>query len=202
MKKYILAIDTGTEKTAFVMYNKETKQLADRHLLPNRELIERFKKYFEEGNIEVCLIEMSAIYGACSLSILANVLIIGIYAQLAKQYNIPVKLIFRKTVKLELCGGLRGVNDTTVNNTLKDSYWGEPGCKTKKNLNPFYFNEETLKNGARNELENNQFASLGILTVYLNNPKCAGYTNQVELNKLDKELIKYLLGSDDLTELE
>lgn len=30
-KKYILALDTGSYESAFVLYNKETKQLADRH---------------------------------------------------------------------------------------------------------------------------------------------------------------------------
>ena len=52
---------------------------------------------------------MSAVYGAgASMSILANTLIIGLYAQLAKSYNVPVALMFRKTVKLELCGSIRG----------------------------------------------------------------------------------------------
>ena len=39
MKKYILTIDTGTELTAYTLYNKETKQLADRNWLPNMEVI-------------------------------------------------------------------------------------------------------------------------------------------------------------------
>lgn len=197
MNNYILAIDTGTEKTAFVLYNKETKLLADRHWLPNVECIERLTRYFQNKHIEMCLIEMSAVYGAgASMSILENVLLIGIYCQLAKQYNIPVKLIFRKTVKLELCGSIRGINDAAVNVTIRDNYFGEPGCKTKKNLNPFYFNEETTANEARGELENNQWAALAILAAYLNNPKCANYSHQVELKKLDPNLLEYLLGSD------
>lgn len=192
-KKYILALDTGSYESAFVLYNKETKQLADRHWLPNTELIERFKKYYSSGDIELVLIEMSASYGMpIGMEVLMNCFVIGMFAQLAKQYNIPVKLIFRKTVKLELCGALRKVNDSAVNITIRDMYWGEPGSKSKKNLNPFYFNEETEENEARGEMENNQWAALSILTAYLNNPKCVDYSNQKELSKLDTELLEYL----------
>lgn len=192
-KKYILALDTGSYESAFVLYNKETKQLADRHWLPNTELIERLKKYYSNNDIELVLIEMSASYGMpIGMEVLMNCFVIGMFAQLAKQYNIPVKLIFRKTVKLELCGALRKVNDSAVNITIRDMYWGEPGSKSKKNLNPFYFNEETEENEARGEMENNQWAALSILTAYLNNPKCVDYSNQKELSKLDTELLEYL----------
>lgn len=201
MKKYILTIDTGTELTAYALYNKETKQLADRNWLPNVEVIEKLKKYFEE--CDICIIEMSAVYGAgASMSILANTLIIGLYAQLAKTFNVPVALMFRKTIKLELCGSIRGINDSAVNVTIRDNHFGEPGCKTKKNLNPFYFNEETEKNGARSELENNQWAALAILAAYLQNPKCIGYSSQVELKKIDKCLLEYFFNGRNLKELE
>ena len=91
MKKYILTIDTGTELTAYTLYNKETKQLADRNWLPNMEVISKLKNYFDD--CDICLIEMSAVYGAgASMSILANTLIIGLYAQLAKSYNVPVAI--------------------------------------------------------------------------------------------------------------
>lgn len=199
MKKYILTIDTGTENTAYVLYNKETKQLADRNWLPNREVINKLPKYFEE--CDICIIEMSAIYGPCSMSILANTFIIGLFAQLAKQYNVSVSLMFRKTVKMELCGSVRGVNDAVLNNVLKDYHFGEPGCKTKKNLNPFYFNEETIKNEARGEMENNQWAALAILAAYLQNPKCIGHKFQVELKKINQELLNYLYEGRDLKEL-
>ena len=201
MKKYILTIDTGTELTAYTLYNKETKQLADRNWLPNMEVISKLKNYFDD--CDICLIEMSAVYGAgASMSILANTLIIGLYAQLAKSYDVPVALMFRKTVKLELCGSIRGINDSAVNVTIRDNYFGEPGCKTKKNLNPFYFNEETEKNGARSELENNQWAALGILAAYLQNPKCIGHKSQVELKKIDPLLLEYFYEGRDLKELE
>ena len=39
-------------------------------------------------------------------------------------------------------------------------YWGDLCSKSKKNLNAFYFNEETDKNEARSEMENNQWAAL------------------------------------------
>ena len=201
MKKYILTIDTGTELTAYALYNKETKQLADRNWLPNVEVIEKLKKYFSD--CDICIIEMSAVYGAgASMSILANTLIIGLYAQLAKTYNVSVALMFRKTVKLELCGSIRGINDSAINVTIRDNYFGEPGCKTKKNLNPFYFNEETTANGARSELENNQWAALGILAAYLQNPKCIGYKSQVELKKIDSKLLEYFYEGRDIKELE
>ena len=201
MKKYILTIDTGTESTAYILYNKETKQLADRNWLPNGEVIEKLKKYFID--CELCLVEMSAVYGAgASMSILANTLIIGLYSQLAKTYKVPVALMFRKTVKLELCGSIRGINDSAVNVTVRDNHFGEPGCKTKKNLSPFYFNEETKNNGARGELENNQWAALAILAAYLQNPKCIGYKSQVELKKIDKALIEYFYEGKNIKELE
>lgn len=199
MKKYILTIDTGTESTAYALYNKETKKLADRNWLPNVEVINKILNYFEE--CDICIIEMSAIYGPCSMSILANTLIIGIYAQLAKQYKVPVALMFRKTVKMELCNSVRGVNDSVINNVIRDYHFGEPGCKSKKNLNPFYFNEETERNGARGELENNQWAALAILAAYLHNPKCIGHNSQVELKKIDSNLLKYLYEGKNILDL-
>lgn len=199
MKKYILTIDTGTEFTAYALYNRESKQLADRNWLPNQEVIAKLPKYFED--CDICIIEMSAIYGPCSMNILANTLIIGIYAQLAKQYSVPVALMFRKTVKMELCNSVRGVNDSVINNVVRDYHFGEPGCKSKKNLNPFYFNSETEKNNARKELENNQWAALAILAAYLHNPKCIGHKSQIELKKIDSSLLEYLYGEKDKSEL-
>lgn len=188
---YIISIDTGSESSAFVAYNEETKQLADKHILPNVELIERLKNFCKTHDVKIVLIEMSASYGmAVGMPVLMNCFIIGLFSQLFKQFDIPVKLIFRKTVKLELCGSIKGVNDSAVNITLQDMYWGQPGCKTKKNINPFYNNEETLLNDARFDMQNDIWSSLAILTVYLNNPKCV--ENQVELSKVDREILDYL----------
>lgn len=188
---YIISLDTGDSESAFVIYNKETKQLADKHILPNVELVSRFKNFCKNNKVDLALIEMSASYGMpIGMPVLMNVFVIGFFSQFFKNLGIPVKLIFRKTVKMELCGALNKVNDSAVNLTIQDMYWGYPGCKTKKNINPFYNNEETEKNEARYEMQNDLWAALSILTAYISNPKCV--ENQKELSKLDQRLLKYL----------
>lgn len=201
-KKYILAVDTGSFETAYVMYNKETKQLADRNIISNTELISKFKKYLDTNEIELVILEMSSSYGGAGvgMNVLMNVFTIGFFAHLVSEYKVPVRLMFRKTVKLELCNSLRKVNDTMVNSALREMYWGEPGCKTKKNLNPFYFNEETTKNEARGELENNQWAALAILTAFLQRPQCL--EEQIEISKIDQQIINYLKQGYENIDLE
>ena len=120
---YIIAIDTGSEESAYVIYNKETKQLADKNKLPNVEVIKKMKNFCATHKVELVVQEMCASYGMpVGMPVLMNCFIIGLFSQLFKQFNIPVNLIFRKTVKLELCGSIRGVTDSAVNITIQDMY--------------------------------------------------------------------------------
>lgn len=185
--KYIIGIDTGTYESAYCVYNKETKQLADKHYLPNIQCMKKLVKWFKTGEVELFIIEQSQGMGmAAGMQIFMNLEMQGVFAQLAKQYDINVYLMFRKTVKMILCGAVRGVNDASVSLMIREEF-GEDWTK-KEGIYNFYFNEEVEKNGGREYMQNDLWQSLGLITAYLKEPDY----KQKELRKIDKEYLKYL----------
>lgn len=187
-KKYIITIDTGSHNSSWIVFNKETEQFADKDSLPNLECVRRLKKYFKSGEVEIFIIEQSQGMGqAAGMEIYMNLHFQGLFASLAKQYNIKVRLLMRKEVKMSLCQALRGVNDSSVNLAIREIYGGDD-CKNVLKRNLFYYNEEVESNGGRRYMENNLWAAMGLLHVYLTEPNLI----QKELIKIDKQYVDYL----------
>ena len=123
----ILAIDPGTTSSAWILW--EGRNLDGDHY-PNHELLETLDKDFV--NVEKIAIEMIACYGmAVGAETLETILWIGRFIQASK---LPVQLVYRKDVKLDLCGSMRA-KDANVRQALIDLY-GPVG--TRKNPGPLY----------------------------------------------------------------
>lgn len=188
---YILAIDTGSHESAFVLYNTETRCLADKNKLPNIECWKKFKSYFEQGKVQKVLIEQTSSNGSpVGMEVFMNCEFTGFFACLAKIYGISVELMFRKTVKMHLCGAIRKITDASVNLMLREKY-GEDN--TIKRPNKFYWNEEVEENKGVKWMTGDIWAALAVLTVYVEDPNVV----QTELIKIDKEYIEFLKSKNN-----
>jgi hypothetical protein len=121
----ILAIDPGTTHSAFVQYNG---QIVDHGHIPNEEM--RQILIGREYDRVAC--EMIASYGmAVGASTFETCVWIGRFIEISR---VDVELIFRKDIKLFLCGTMRA-KDANVRQALLDLI-GPQG--TKKNQGPTY----------------------------------------------------------------
>lgn len=122
----ILAIDPGTTHSAFVQYHNG--QIVDHGHIPNAEM--RQILIGQEYDRVAC--EMIASYGmAVGASTFETCVWIGRFIEIAR---VDVELIFRKDIKLFLCGTMRA-KDANVRQALLDLI-GPQG--TKKNQGPTY----------------------------------------------------------------
>lgn len=185
---YILAIDTGSHDSAYVLYNEDTQQLADKNKLPNLQCIQKFKKYLDKGQISKVLIEQTSSNGIpVGMEVFMNCEIIGFFVGFLKQYPVSVELIFRKTVKMALCGAIRKVTDASVNLMVREEF-GEDNTQKRPNL--FYFNDEVKENNGLQWMNNDVWASLAIILTYLRDKNVQ--STQTEIKKIDKEYLMFL----------
>lgn len=127
----ILAIDPGTEKSAFVVLTgpDEPFQILDKGVESNDDLR---RILFLEGPLAVSdfAIEMVASYGmAVGQTTFETVFWVGRFWELAGRANIPNRArLYRKTdVAMHLCHSMRA-KDTNIRQALIDRF-GEPGTK-------------------------------------------------------------------------
>lgn len=123
----ILAIDPGQSESGMVIYDRGRVYTSD--VLPNAEMLE----YVRNTAHTVC-IEMIASYGmAVGKEVFQTCLWIGRFIQ-AAPYPEEVRLVFRKDVKLHLCGSPRA-KDANIRQALLDKV-GPQG--TKRDPGPTY----------------------------------------------------------------
>ena len=124
--KTIFAIDSGPEHSAFVIY--KGGEILDSGYVPNAEM----RQILIGREYDVCALEMIASYGmAVGKSVFETCVWIGRFAEVAR---VDVELIFRKEIKLFLCGTMRA-KDANVRQALLDLI-GPQG--TKKTPGPTY----------------------------------------------------------------
>ena len=117
----ILALDPGTSHTAFVQYDQQ--KIVDHGHLPNAEI--RQVLIGREYDRVAC--EMIASYGmAVGSSTFETCLWIGRFIEVAR---VDVELIFRKDIKLFLCGTMRA-KDANIRQALIDKI-GPQGTKAQ-----------------------------------------------------------------------
>ena len=117
----ILALDPGTTHTAFVQYDQ--RGIRDHGHLPNAEI--RQILIGREYDRVAC--EMIASYGmAVGSSTFETCVWIGRFTEVAR---VDVELIFRKDIKLFLCGTMRA-KDANVRQSLLDLI-GPQGTKAQ-----------------------------------------------------------------------
>lgn len=118
----ILAIDPGTTQSGFVFLDGQT--VASSGVLPNREILELLAPY-----TGVVAIEMVASYGmAVGKEVFETVRWIGRMQQASKDPE-AVRLVYRRDVKLHLCGNVRA-KDPNIRQSLLDMFASTGGGKT------------------------------------------------------------------------
>jgi len=125
----ILAIDAGTNESAYIVWDGHTVHA--KGILPNADLLALLKS----GDLmpyDHTALEMVACYGmSVGREVFDTCLWIGRYIERCKT---PYRLVYRKDVKLHLCNSPRA-KDGNVRQALIDKH-GAQG--TKKNPGPLY----------------------------------------------------------------
>ena len=127
----ILAIDPGPERSAYVFWSDG--RVVDSGWIDNFDVRVRVSYYAREQ--QRIAIEMIASYGmAVGASVFNTCVEIGRMVEVAKAHGVDAELIFRKDVKLHVCGSPRA-KDANIRQALMDTY-GPVG--TKKEPGPLY----------------------------------------------------------------
>ena len=131
----ILAIDPGSEKSAWLLYDFETKLPKKFGMNKNDEFLHRFPSADE------MVIEMVASYGmAVGKSVFETCVWIGRFMQEWKvEQGKEAIQIYRKDVKMHLCNSMRA-KDSNIRQVLIDKFGGtrETAIGTKKNPKALY----------------------------------------------------------------
>ena len=158
-EQQILAIDPGTTKSGMIHATAtEGEDPLAIHTafseIPNIELI-RFLGNFKQCRISI---EMVACYGmAVGREVFETCIWVGKFLREAKTAGLPVRLVYRREVKLLLCNSTKA-NDSNVRQALLDIYPGSGGGKVpqvgaKKEPGPLY------------GVSKHAWAALGVATV-------------------------------------
>ncbi len=132
----ILAIDPGSENSAFVFWDSNQQKVIDKGILPNKDLLFNIRHPWESKIDRLC-VEMIASYGMpVGKEIFETCLLIGRIMEIWK-WIYPINethLIYRKDIKLHFCQSARA-KDSNIRQALIDKF-GPPG--TKKNPGRLY----------------------------------------------------------------
>jgi hypothetical protein len=121
----ILAIDPGTEQSGWCLLSSDCGVL-DSGVLPNSQLLGRFVLQ-PIAHVNTLAIEMVASYGMpVGREVFETVRWIGRFQQAWRDPE-AVRLVYRRDVKLHLCGSMRA-KDPHVRQALIDRL-GKPGTK-------------------------------------------------------------------------
>jgi len=127
----ILAIDPGPERSAYVVWKEG--RVVDSGWIDNFDVRVRVSYYARER--KRIAVEMIASYGmAVGASVFNTCVEIGRMVEVAKAHGVDAELVFRKDVKLHVCGSPRA-KDANIRQALIDTY-GPVG--TKKQPGPLY----------------------------------------------------------------
>lgn len=115
----ILAIDPGTEQSAFVIMDPETRVIALKGIFYNDDIMQSVI-YYNLDKYDRAAIEMIASYGMpVGKEVFETCVWIGKFMQLLSSNNKPVNLVYRKDVKMHLCGSTRA-KDANIRQALID----------------------------------------------------------------------------------
>jgi hypothetical protein len=134
-KRIVLAIDPGPEKSAWVLYNR-VGIIADKGYDDSGYLARQIEQ--GEFRADAIAIEMIASYGMpVGAEVFETCVWIGKMEWAAlRSYGRPHR-VFRKDVKLHLCGSVKA-KDGNVRQALMDRFGGSKCKGTKKNPGPLF----------------------------------------------------------------
>ena len=129
----ILAIDPGTDNSAFVLWDHIEQKIYDKGIISNIDVLEMLERLAKDKLIDCNVaIEMIASYGmAVGKETFETVFWIGQFYHAWRNKN-PAVLIFRKDIKLHLCGSLKA-KDSNIRQALIDRF-GAPGTKNNAGI--------------------------------------------------------------------
>lgn len=126
----ILAIDPGTTESGFVLFDTDNNQVIESGVANNSDIRWLVGKHQPTGN--TLAVEMIASYGMpVGREVFETCVFIG---RLVELWGDTVKLVYRKDVKMHLCGSTRA-KDSNIRQALIDLI-GPQG--TKKEPGPTY----------------------------------------------------------------
>jgi len=114
----LLAIDPGSEQSAFVLYDTETKDIIDKRILDNSLLI----CYMRDVGFDELVIEMIACYGMpVGKTVFETCVWIGRFIETSNRTPPakPYHLIYRKDEKMFLCNSMKA-KDSNIRQALID----------------------------------------------------------------------------------
>ena len=119
----VLAIDPGPAKSAIVLYESETRVVLHHEIQDNASLLGTYERYWWRDNeVECCAIEMIASYGmAVGAEVFSTCVWVGRFTERAELCDMAVYQVFRRDVKLHLCGQARA-KDANVRQALIDRF--------------------------------------------------------------------------------
>ncbi len=130
----IIGLDPGNEKSAIVDYDQRSKAIIESHYTENANLIAWLRRSYCGQTL---VIEMIASYGMpVGQEVFETCVWIGRFAQ-AWGLGSEAQVLYRKDVKLHLCGASRA-KDANVRAALLDKFGGSKACGTKKTPGPLY----------------------------------------------------------------
>lgn len=187
----IISYDPGNEQTGWVVALEDNSKLIYKNKDLNTICFQKTKEFTEKYNVVKVGCEYPSSYGMMTnQSLLDTCTFCGILGWYFRERNIPFELIFRKSIKMFLCGSVRA-KDAEVNSRVRE-YLGED--HTIKNPNLYYWNEEVENNGGARYCQGDIYASLAVL-LYMIYPHDIPIKNEKEQehNKIAKEL-QFIFG--------
>lgn len=135
----ILAIDpSNKEHTAYVFIDSNTYKPIKFGMCNSKEMIDILDSYADDIELEDVVIEMVASYGLpVGKDVFETCVFIGRMIEHCKHYS----LVYRKEVKLNLCGRTQKVNDTVIRQALINRFANfdfKNGKGSKKDKDFFY----------------------------------------------------------------
>lgn len=120
----LLAIDPGSDRSAFIVW--DGSHVLEKGIVSNSKMLD----IIYEGGVDHVAIEMIASYGMpVGAEVFQTCLFIGRYIEAAEASEMPYTLIYRREVKITLCGTSKA-KDGNIRQRIIDLL-GAPG--TKKN---------------------------------------------------------------------
>jgi len=134
----IVAIDPGTFESAYAVFEPEERIIAEFGKVTNESLKKDLARI--AGDAEITAIEMVASYGMpVGKTVFETVLFIGRLVERLDMMRKPYELVYRKDVKMHLCGTTRA-KDSNIIQALIDKYAPYAGNHGKGNkANPGFF---------------------------------------------------------------
>lgn len=131
----VLAVDPGPTESAYALFEDDKFLSAGKR--PNKDILTTI--YQRSPTYDRIVIEMVACYGMpVGREVFETCVWIGRFMQCAESEYGATERIFRKDIKLHLCGSLRA-KDANVRQAIIDLYGGKAkAIGTKKNPGPLY----------------------------------------------------------------